>query len=53
LNECLDHLDLEGELLEHVVEEPDRRGLVEPVVDPKDSDPRAVVDRGELVVLLA
>jgi len=48
----LDHLDLEWQLLEHVVQEPDRGALVEPVVDPKDPDPRAVIDRGELVVLL-
>ena len=49
----LDHLDRERELLEHVVDEPDRCGLIQPVVDPKDPDPGAVIDRGELVVLLA
>ena len=31
----LDHLDLERQLLEHVVEEPDRALLVEPIVDPE------------------
>jgi hypothetical protein len=30
----LDHLGLEGQLLEHVVEEADRALLVQPVVDP-------------------
>src|SRR4249919_1575657 len=49
---CLNHLDLERELLEHVVDELNRGLLVEPVVDPQHPDPRAVIDRGELVVLL-
>jgi hypothetical protein len=35
----LDHLDPEGQLLEHVVDEADRRRLIEPVVDPQDPDP--------------
>jgi len=48
----LGHLDPEGQLLEHVVDEPDRRRLIEPVVDPKDPDPGAIVDRGELVCFL-
>ena len=53
MNVGLDHLDGERELLAHVVDEPDRRRLVQPVVDPQDPDPGAIVDRGELVVLLA
>jgi hypothetical protein len=47
----LDDLDWEGQLLEDVVDEADRGGLVEPVVDAQDPQPDAVVDRGELVVL--
>jgi hypothetical protein len=49
----LDHLDTERELLQHVVDELDRGALVQPVVDPQDADPGAIVDRRELVVLLA
>lgn len=45
----LDHLDLERQLLHHELQE--RRGVVEPVVDPKHLDPGAVIDRGELAVL--
>src|SRR5215207_2561410 len=52
LNVGLDHLPAERELLQDVVDEADRGGLVEPVVDPKDTDPGAVVDRRELVMLL-
>jgi hypothetical protein len=37
----LDHLDLERQLLQHVVQEPDGALLVQPVVDPKDPDPGA------------
>jgi hypothetical protein len=48
----LDHLDLERELLKHIVQEPDGSLLVQPVVDPQDPDPGAVIDRGELIVLL-
>ena len=49
----LDDLDRERELLEDVVDELDRGLLVVAVVDPQDPDPGAVIDRGELVVLLA
>ena len=49
----LDALDLERELLEHVVDEPDRGALVDPRVDAEHSDAGAVVDGGGLVVLLA
>ena len=48
----VDHLDGERKLLNDVIDEADRGGLVQPVVDPQDSDPRAVTDRGELIVLL-
>jgi hypothetical protein len=30
----LDHLDLEGELLQHIVHEPDDSGLLQAVVEP-------------------
>ena len=46
-------LDPEGELLEDVVDELDRGLLVVAGVDPQHPDAGAVVDRGELVVLLA
>src|ERR1039458_5943767 len=49
----LDHHDAEGQLLEHVVDELDGGLLVEVVVDPEHPEPGAVVDGGELVVLLA
>ncbi len=49
----LDAHDLEGQLLEDVVDELDRALLAEPVVEAKNADARAVVDRGELVVPLA
>ena len=49
----LDHLDGERGLLHDVVDELDRGALVQPVLDAKDPDPDAVIDRGELVVLLA
>jgi len=49
---CLDRLDPERELVQQEVSELDRGLLVEPVVDPQDPQPGAVVDGGELVVLL-
>ncbi len=49
----LDHLHPEGQLLEHVVDELDGGLLVEVVVDTQHSEPGAVVDRSELVVLPA
>ena len=49
----LDHLDAERQLLQDVVEELDRGLLVVARVDPQHPEPGAVVDRGELVVLLA
>jgi hypothetical protein len=45
--------DVEGQALEHVVDELDGHLLIEAVVDPEDAQPRAVVDGGELEVLLA
>jgi hypothetical protein len=48
---CLDHLDPERQPLKHVVDEADRGGLVEPVVDAQHPQPGAVVDGGELVEL--
>lgn len=48
----LDLFDLEWELLQDVVEELDRGGLVVARVDPQHSQAGAVVDRGVLVVLL-
>ena len=47
----LDHLEPEGQLLEHVVDELDGGLLVEVVVDAEHAKAGAVVDRGELVVL--
>ena len=49
----LDHLDAEGQFLEHVVNELDGRLLVQVVEHAEHSEPSAVVDGGELVVLLA
>jgi hypothetical protein len=49
----LDDLDLERQALDDMVEELDRGGLVERRVDPQDAQTGAVVDRGELVVLVA
>src|ERR1700730_7632897 len=49
----LDLLDLKGQLLEDVVGELDCGLLVQLPVDLQDPQPRAVVDGGELVVLLA
>ena len=49
---CLDDLDHEGESLEHVVDELDGRLLVEGPVDTQHAEPGAVVDGGELEVLL-
>jgi hypothetical protein len=49
----LDDFDLEGEPFEQVVEELDGGLLVTAWIRPKHSDPGAVVDGGELVVLLA
>jgi hypothetical protein len=49
----LDAQDMERQLLEDVVDELDRRLLAEPVVDPQDPQARAIIDRGELVMLLA
>jgi hypothetical protein len=40
----LDHLDLERQLLEYVVQEPDGALLVQPVVDPKDPDPDGLAE---------
>mgnify|MGYP001820665967 CR=1 FL=1 len=48
----LDDLDPEGQLREDLVDEADGRSLVGPVVDAQDPDAGAVVDGGELVVLL-
>ena len=48
----LDHLDPEGQLLEHVVDELDGGLLIEVVVDPQHSEPGAIINRCELVVLL-
>ena len=49
----LDLHDVEGQLLNHVVDELDRGLLIQPLVDPQDPQPGAVIDGGELVVLLA
>ena len=49
----LDDLDLEGEPFEQVVEELDGGLLVTSRIGPQHPDPGAVVDGGELVVLLA
>ena len=49
----LDLHDLEGQLLEHVVDELDGRLLVQALVDPQNPQAGAVVDGGVLVVLLA
>jgi len=49
----LDALHSERELLEHVVDELGCSLLVVAVVDAQHADAGAVVDRGELVVLLA
>jgi hypothetical protein len=48
----LKDLHSEGQALEHVVHELDSRLLVEAVADLEHPKPRAVIDRGELVVLL-
>jgi hypothetical protein len=48
----LNDLDLEGELGEHVVEELDRCLLIAPVIAAENAQPGAVIDGGELVVLL-
>jgi hypothetical protein len=42
-----------GNFREDLVDEADGRPLVGSIVDPQDPDPGAVVDSGELVVLLA
>jgi len=47
----LDHLDTERQLLQHVVEEPDRRDLVALVIDAQHPDTGAIVNGGVLVVL--
>jgi hypothetical protein len=49
----LDQLDSEGKLLEGVVDKLDRGLLVEPVIDLEHPKTRAVVNGGELVVLLS
>ena len=49
----LDLHDGEGQLLEDVVDESDRRLLVQALVDPQDPQASAVIDCGVLVVLLA
>jgi len=46
-----DHLDAEGELLDHVVDEVDGVGLIVPVVDLQGPDACGVVDGGVLVPL--
>ena len=46
-------LHLEGQLLEHVVDELDRGLLIQAVVDFENAQSGAVVDSGVLVVLLA
>src|SRR4029077_2340873 len=46
----LDHLNSERQSLEDIVDELDRGLLVRPGVKVKDSQPRAVIDRGVLVV---
>ena len=46
----LDAHHAERQLLEHVVDELDRRFLVQTLIDAQDPQPRAVVDRRELVV---
>ncbi len=53
LNVGLDDLDLERQALDDVVEELDGGGLVQRRVDPQHPQPGAVVDRGELEVLVA
>jgi hypothetical protein len=49
----LDLHDLEGQLLEDIVDEPDRGLLIQALVDPQDPQASAVIDGGVLVVLLA
>jgi len=49
----LDGLDLEGQPVEDQVDELDGSLLVEPLIDPEDAKPSAVVDRGVLVEPLA
>ena len=46
----LDHIDAEREPLECVVDELDRRLLVQSVIEAQDAQPGAVVDGGELIV---
>jgi hypothetical protein len=46
----LDALDAEGQLLQHVVDELDRRLLAQALIDPQHPQAGAVIDRGELVV---
>src|SRR3990170_4515249 len=48
----LDDLHPEGQTLEDVVDELDRRLLVQSVVDLQYPEPRAIIDGGELVVAL-
>lgn len=48
----LDRLDPERELIQQEVRELDGGLLVEPVIDPQDPQAGAVIDGGELVVLL-
>ena len=45
----LHNMDAKPQPPEHIVDEPDRRALVAAVVDLEHTDPRAVVDRGELI----
>ncbi len=49
----LDQVDLEGQLLEDVVKEPDGGLLIQAIEDLENPEPSAVIDRGVLVVLLA
>jgi hypothetical protein len=47
----LDNIHTEGKPREHVVHELDRGFLIQLGIDPQHSQPSAVIDRGELVVL--
>ena len=46
---CLNHEDAEWQAASHVVDELDGRSLVARIVDLQDSNPRAIIDRGELI----
>src|SRR5712691_8926832 len=49
----LDLQDVEGQLLDDIVDELDRGLLIQALVDPQDPQTSAVIDGGVLVVLLA